>query len=75
MKKLKELGSLLKNKTVQTAAKAFLRMKKSDKGQIMMFVGMAAITWGVGLIFIPAGFIVGGAILLVAGYHWESGGD
>lgn len=36
-------------------------------------VGMAGVTIGAGMIYVPAGFIVGGALLVLGGY--AAGGD
>lgn len=34
----------------------------------MLLGGAAAVAYGAGLVFVPAGFIVGGVLLLVGGY-------
>lgn len=35
----------------------------------MLVVGAASVAYGAGLIYQPAGFIIGGVLLIVAGYR------
>jgi hypothetical protein len=41
----------------------------------LFIVGVSAICYGVGLILPAAGFIVGGVLVVVAGYYWMTVSD
>ena len=53
------------------AVKLFADLKQGDKRSKIIYSGCAVVSYGIGMIFTPAGVIAAGLCLLVIGYYWS----
>jgi hypothetical protein len=59
---------------MRRALSAAAQAERSSRPDTLMLLGAAGLSYGAWLMYAPAGFIVGGVLLLVAGYLTRGAG-